>query len=81
MGGKLPTHKLDDSSSYRTHSPAVYGVNEASKAQDIKIVFIPMKILMPWLPKLMLNTPKPAYLPRKAMLLKMTQRKHYKIRS
>ena len=35
-GGKLPTHKLDDSSSYRTHSPAVYGVNEASKAQDIK---------------------------------------------
>lgn len=33
-GGKLPTHKLDDHSSYRTHSPAVYGSNEANKDKE-----------------------------------------------
>lgn len=33
-GGKLPTHKLDDHSSYRTHSPVVYGSNEANKDKD-----------------------------------------------
>ncbi|SGZ41280.1 uncharacterized protein HGUI_03480 [Hanseniaspora guilliermondii] len=33
-GGKLPSHKLDDHSNYRTHSPAVYGSNEINKEKD-----------------------------------------------
>ncbi|CAI8505848.1 unnamed protein product [Hanseniaspora opuntiae] len=79
-GGKLPTHKLDDHSSYRTHSPAVYGSNEANKDKDKASSLYPHEDFQALAAKVNAQYSQSNSSSKKGLLLRMTLKGHWKIK-